>query len=67
MKRTIPINTDRGGQSKTIKADYYKMGWTNFTRELLGYRDGFAATAIMEIYEERNLGCEKPAKELREG
>lgn len=50
-KRAIPINTDRGGQSKTIKADYYKMGWTNFTRELLGYRDGFAATAIMEVYE----------------
>lgn len=28
------------------------MGWTNFTREILGYRDGFTATAIVEIYEE---------------
>ena len=30
------------------------MGWTNFTREILGYKDGFAATAIAEIYEEDN-------------
>lgn len=28
------------------------MGWTNFTRELLGVKDGFTATAIMEVYEE---------------
>ena len=28
------------------------MGWTNFTRELLGVKDGFTATAIMEIYED---------------
>ena len=35
-----------------IKAGYYKMGWTNFTREILGYKDGFAATAIVEAYEE---------------
>ena len=28
------------------------MGWTNFTREILGYKDGFAATAIVEVYEE---------------
>ena len=54
MKRRLslkPINTDRGGVCRTIKAGYYKMGWTNFTREMLGYKDGFAATAIMEVYE----------------
>lgn len=28
------------------------MGYTNFTREMLGYKDGFAATAIVEIYED---------------
>jgi hypothetical protein len=48
----IPINTDVGGLSRCVKAGYYKMGWTNFTREILGARDGFTATAIMEVYEE---------------
>lgn len=56
MKRRLslrPINTDRGGQlCRCIKAGYYKMGWTNFTREILGYRDGFTATAIVETYED---------------
>ena len=28
------------------------MGWTNFTREILGYKDGFTATAIAEVYED---------------
>ena len=28
------------------------MGWTNFAREALGYKDGFIATCIVEIYEE---------------
>lgn len=28
------------------------MGWTNFTREILGYKDGFTATAIVETYED---------------
>ena len=51
MKR-IPINTDGGGHSRCIKAVYYKMGWTNFTREMLGAKDGFIATAVLEIYEE---------------
>lgn len=52
MKR-IPINTDRGGRlCRCIKAGYFKMGWTNFTRELLGAKDGFIATAILEVYEE---------------
>ena len=53
MKRKLssrPINTDRGGLARTIKANYYKMGCTNFTREMLGARDGFAATAIVEVY-----------------
>ena len=49
--RTIPINTDGGGQVRCIKAGYYKMGWTNFTRELLGHKDGFAATGVLEVYE----------------
>ena len=48
-----PINTDKGGVSRCIKAGYFKMGWTNFTREILGYKDGFTATAIAEIYEEK--------------
>ena len=55
MKRrlsSIPINTDRGGVCRTIKAGYFKMGWTNFTREMVGYKDGFTATAIAEVYEE---------------
>ena len=45
----IPINTDECGCARCIKAGYYKMGWTNFTREILGAKDGFTATAIMEI------------------
>lgn len=45
----IPINTDESGCARCIKAGYYKMGWTNFTREILGAKDGFTATAIMEI------------------
>lgn len=55
MKRRLsskPINTDRGGVCRCIKAGYFKMGWTNFTRELLGMKDGFTATAIVDIYEE---------------
>lgn len=30
------------------------MGWTNFTRELLGAKDGFTATAVIEVYENAN-------------
>ena len=55
MRRKLslkPINTDSGGLCRCIKAGYYKMGWTNFTREMLGAKDGFTATAIVEIYEE---------------
>lgn len=57
MKRRLslkPINTDRGGVCRCIKADYFKMGWTNFTRELLGAKDGFTATAVIEVYENAN-------------
>ncbi|MBO7510009.1 MAG: hypothetical protein J6T35_02400 [Bacteroidales bacterium] len=50
--REIPINTDEVGCCRCIKAGYYKMGWTNFTREILGAKDGFTATAIMEVYED---------------
>ena len=46
-----PINTDGTGCCRCIKAGYYKMGWTNFTREMGGAKDGFVATAIMEIYD----------------
>ena len=55
MKRRLsstPINTDMGGACRTIKADYYKMGFTNFTRSWVGYKDGFTATAVVETYEE---------------
>lgn len=48
----VPINTDEIGCCRCIKAVYYKMGWTNFTREILGARDDFTATAIMKVYEE---------------
>ena len=52
MKKVIPINTDRGGQfCRCIKANYYKMAWTNFVRETLGAKDGFTATAVMEVYD----------------
>ena len=44
-----PINVDSGGLCRCIKAGYYKMGWTNFTRGLEGRKDGFSATAIMII------------------
>ncbi len=49
------INTDESGCSRCIKAGYYKMGWTNFTREILGMKDGFAATAIVEVCEEEDF------------
>ena len=52
--RKIPINTDDIGCCRCIKAGYYKMGWTNFTREILGAKDGFTATAVMEVYEDGN-------------
>ena len=69
MKRRlslIPINTDRGGVCRTIIAGYFKMGFTNFTREFLGKKDGFTKTGILEIYED--CICKpQPGEELREG
>lgn len=52
MKKMNPINTDESGCCRCIKAGYYKMGYTNFTREILGAKDGFTATAVMEINDE---------------
>ena len=68
MKR-IPINTDDTGCSRCVKAGYFKMGWTNFTREILGAKDGFTATAIIEVYEEpgRDKDSVKDTPSDREG
>lgn len=46
--RIVPINTDRGGVSKTILAGYYKYGCAT----LLGVNFGTSGTVIIEIYEE---------------
>lgn len=63
-----PINTAWGGVCQTIKAGYYKMGWTNFTRAILGYSDGFSATAVAEVYEDDCcVRQQEPGEELREG
>lgn len=47
MKRTIPINTDRGGASKTVLAGYYKYG----VQTLLLGDFGTSGTVVLEIYE----------------
>ena len=50
MKTIIPINTDSEGNARCIKADYYKMGRTNFMRAIWGgKKDGFIATGVLEI------------------
>ena len=51
MKRElIPINTDEGMNARCIKAGYYKMGCTNFLRNIWGGKsDGFLATGIIEV------------------
>ena len=54
-KIMIPLNADSDGNSRCIKAGYYKMGCTNFIRAYVGGQtnDGFSATGIMEmVYEE---------------
>lgn len=59
MKSIIPINTDIEGNARCIKADYYKMGLTNFMRAVWGGKnDGFIATGIVEVEDEEstNLG-----------
>ena len=38
MKIKNPINTDTEGNARCIKADYYKMGVTNFMRAIWGGR-----------------------------
>ena len=43
----VPVNAAMG-VSRTIKADYYKMGVANF---LFHANDGYAATAILVKYE----------------
>jgi len=53
MLRLIPLNTDNDGCAHCIKANYYKMGWTNFVREWGGEKtDGFIATGMIEFYED---------------
>lgn len=47
------LNTDEDGCCRCLKANYYKMGLANFARELLGKRDGFIATAIIEYDEDK--------------
>ena len=44
----VPVNAAMGGVSRTIKADYYKMGVANF---LFHPKDGYAATVILVKYE----------------
>ncbi len=51
MRRT-PINTDADGDAKTIPAGYYKFRFRNLTRRMGGARDGFAATGVLEEYED---------------
>lgn len=50
--KTIPLNTETDGNAHCIKANYYKMGWTNFVRNWGGKTDGFLATGVIELYEE---------------
>lgn len=51
------VNTDEDGCCRCLKANYYyKMGLANFTREFLGKKDGFIATAIIEIRDEEDAG-----------
>jgi hypothetical protein len=58
----IPINADSEGFSRCIKANYYKMGCTNFIRSSGGAKDGFSATGVIEIiYEEDGFTHEPDA------
>ena len=45
----VPFNTTPDGLCKTIKAQYYKNGFRNFTFFEAG---GFGATGVLEMYEE---------------
>jgi hypothetical protein len=44
-KKVICHNTDADGNSRCIKADYYKMGVANFLKHP---NDGFTATCVIE-------------------
>lgn len=60
-KIAIPINTDLDGNSRCIKAGYYKMGCTNFIRAFVGgHKDGFVATCVLEIAYEENCNPDEP-------
>lgn len=47
ITEVIVVNGDKMGNSRTIKANYYKMGVRNF---LFTKSDGFSATAVMVKY-----------------
>ncbi len=49
--KIIPLNTDTDGNAFSIRAQYFKMGWINFTRNW-GGQWGFVATGIIEFYED---------------
>lgn len=49
LKKVVPLNTASGEVSRTIKAQYYKNGFRNFTFFEEG---GYGATGVIEIYEE---------------
>lgn len=44
MKTIIPINTDKGGVSRTIRANYHKAGWSDFAFDC-----PMPYTGVMEI------------------
>lgn len=54
-KKVIGHNTDTDGNSRCIKADYYKMGVANF---LYHPNDGFTATCVIEyeVEDEQDSG-----------
>ena len=55
MKRMIPLNTDRGGASKTILSGYYKYG----VQTLLLGDFGTSGTTVLEIYEDNQADKHK--------
>lgn len=48
IKSLFVLNADGGGNVRTIKANYYKMGVYNF---LFAKGNGFFATAVMIEYD----------------
>ena len=47
LKRVVPFNVAIDGVSRTLKAQYYKNGFRNFTYFEQG---GFGATGVLEYY-----------------